>query len=169
MEDFFGEDNYFVHFNRQIGVADAILNENTSRFLRNLFRKNLPLTPPEPGMLMINLARAEKALGEPIMSESELVVFISAFEKSGFTGGINWYRNLDRNWHLLADVNPIIQHSTLMIYGEQDIIPKSKNLTDFVPNVEVVSLDCGHCIQQERPKETNQAILKWLEQQSVNF
>ncbi len=167
MEEIFGEDNYFVHFNRQQGVADAILDENKSQFLRNLFRKNIPLTPPELGMLMINLARAEKPLGEPIMSESELVIFVSAFETSGFTGGINWYRNLDRNWHLLANVNPIIQHPTLMIYGEQDMIPKSENLTDFVPNTEVVSLDCGHCIQQELPKETNQAILKWLEQHSV--
>jgi len=166
MEEIFGEDNYFVHFNRQYGVADAKLDENKSRFLRNLFRKNIPPTPPKPGMLMINLAEAEKPIGEPIMSESELAVYISAFETSGFTGAINWYRNLDRNWHLLADVNPIIQHPTLMIYGEQDTIPKSENLADSVPNVEVVSLECGHCIQQEKPEETTQVILKWLEQQS---
>ncbi len=164
MEEIFGADNYFVHFNRQVGVADAILDENKSQFLRNLFRKNVPPAMPEPGMLLINLAKAEKPLGEPIMSEKELAVYVSAFETSGFTGGINWYRNLDRNWHILADVDPIIQHPTLMIYGEQDMIPKSENLTDFVPNAEVISLDCGHCIQQEKPKETNQAILKWLEQ-----
>ncbi|MCR1026968.1 alpha/beta hydrolase [Cellulophaga baltica] len=164
MEEIFGPDNYFVHFNRQVGVADAILDENKSQFLGNLFRKNVPLTMPEPGMMMINLAKAEKSLGDPIMSESELAVYVSAFETSGFTGGINWYRNLDQNWHLLADVQPIIQHPTLMIYGEQDIIPKSENLTDFVPNAEVVSLDCGHCIQQEKPEEINKAILKWLEQ-----
>ena len=99
------------------------------------------------------------------MSESELDIYISAFDTSGFTGAINWYRNLDRNWHLLADVNPIIQHQTLMIYGEQDMIPKSENLTDFVPHAKVVSIDCGHCIQQEKPEETTQAILMWLEQQ----
>ncbi len=167
MEEIFGEDNYFVHFNRQQGVADAILDENKTNFLRNLFRKNVPLAPPEPGMLMINLARSEKPLGEPIMSESELAIYISAFETSGFAGAINWYRNLDRNWHLLANVNPTIQHPTLMIYGEQDMIPKSDSLTDFVPNVEVISLDCGHCIQQEKPEETTQAILKWLKQQNV--
>jgi len=111
--------------------------------------------------------QTEKPLGEPIMSEKELAVFISAFETSGFTGAINWYRNLDRNWHLLADVNPIIQQPTLMIYGERDMIPKLEKLAEFVPNVEVVSLDCGHCIQQEKPEETNQTILKWLEQQNA--
>ena len=42
---------------------------------------------------------------------------------------------------------------------------KSEKLTEFVPNVEVVKLDCGHWIQQEKPKKTNKAILKWLEQQ----
>ncbi len=165
MEEIFGGDFYFVHFNRQPGVADAILDENSSQFLRNIFRKNVALAPPEPGMLMINLARAEAPLGEPIMSDSELDVFVSAFESSGFTGGINWYRNLDRNWHLLADVNPIIQQPTLMIYGEQDMIPKFEKLPEFVPNVDVVSLDCGHWIQQELPEETNQTILKWLKQQ----
>ena len=164
MEEIFGGDFYFVHFNRQPGVADAVLNENTSQFLRNIFRKNLAPIPPEPGMLMINLAKAEKPLGEPIMSDSELAIFVSAFEASGFTGSINWYRNLDRNWHLLAEVDPIIQHPTLMIYGERDMIPKFDRLPEFVPNVEVISLDCGHCIQQELPEETNQAILNWLGQ-----
>ncbi len=167
MEEFLGGDYYFVHFNRQPGVADAILEENTSQFLRNMFRKNEPPREPQPGMAMINLARAEIPLGEPIMSDSELAVFVSAFTASGFTGSINWYRNLDRNWHILADVNPIIQQPTLMIYGDRDVIPKSANLTEFVPNVEVVNLDCGHWIQQEKPEETNQAILKWLEQQSA--
>ena len=167
LEEILGGDYYFVHFNRQPGVADAVLEENTSQFLRNMFRKNVPPAPPEPGMAMINLARAESPLGEPIMSDSELAVFVSAFESSGFTSSINWYRNLDRNWHILADVDPIIQKPALMIYGDRDLIPKSENLTEFVPNVDVVSLDCGHWIQQEKPEETNRVILNWLEQQDA--
>ncbi len=130
-----------------------------------MFRKNVSPAPPEPGMMMINLARVEAPLGEPLLSDSELAVFVSAFEATGFTNRINWYRNLDRNWHLLADVDPIIQQPTLMIYGDRDVIPKSEKLTEFVPKAEVASLDCGHWIQQEKPEETNQAILRWLEQQ----
>jgi len=167
MEAIFGGDFYFVHFNRQSGVADPIMNENASQFLRNIFRKNLPPTPPEPGMLMINLARAEKPLGEPLLEDDELSVFISAFKSSGFTGSINWYRNLDRNWHLLAEVTPIIHQPALMIYGERDTIPKSENLKNIVPNLDIVSLDCGHWIQQEKPEETTQSILKWLEKQNA--
>ncbi len=101
------------------------------------------------------------------MSDSELAVFVSAFESSGFTGSINWYRNLDRNWHILADADPIIRQPALMIYGDRDVIPKFERLTEFVPNVEVVSLDCGHWIQQEKPEETSRAILEWLEQQAA--
>lgn len=164
MEEVFGPDNYFVHFNRQPGVADAELGRNTARFLRNMFSKNLAAVPPAPGMMMLNLARAETPPGDPLMSEAELDVFVSAFEATGFTGSINWYRNLDGNWRLLADVDPVIQHRALMIYGNRDAIPKSERLPQFVPNVEVASLDCGHCIQQEKPEETNQIILKWLAQ-----
>mgnify|MGYP000205153377 CR=1 FL=1 len=168
MEQFMGPDFYFVHFNRQPGVADAMLNENTSQFLRNLYRKNQPPVAPAPGMMIINLAKEETPQGEPVMTDSELAVFVFAFETTGFTGSINWYRNLDRNWHLLADVDPIIQQPVLMIYGDRDPVAKSENLADFVPNVEVVNLDCGHWIQQEKPEETNRAIIEWLKQQDTS-
>lgn len=114
-------------------------------------------------MALIDLARAEKPLGEPLMSDSELAVFVSAFESTGFTGSVNWYRNLDRNWRLLADVDPIVRQPALMIYGERDAVRRSENLAEFVPGVDVVSLDCGHWIQQEKPEEANRAILEWLE------
>lgn len=169
MEAFFGEDFYFVHFNKQPGVADKVMHNNVENFFRNLFRKNIPLLPPEPGMLMMNLAKAEHSLGEPIMNDDDLAVFVKSFKKSGFTGAINWYRNLDRNWHLMAKIKPRIEHPTLMIYGEKDVIPQSPSLNEFAPNLSVVSLDCGHHIQQELPEETNKIILSWLVNQSKNI
>lgn len=163
MEGVFGGDFYFVHFNRQPGVADAVLNANTRTFLRNLYRKNVPPSPPAPGMAMITLATAEVPLGEPLLNEDELDVFVSAFEASGFTGSINWYRNLDRNWHRLAEIDPVIRQPALMIYGDRDVIPRFERLREFVLNVEVAGLDCGHWIQQEKPDETTRMILAWLE------
>ncbi len=53
--------------------------------------------------------------------------------------------------------------------GDRDMIPKCPNLTKSVPNVDVVSLDCGHNIQKKKPQETNQALLRWLEQQATAF
>ena len=167
LEGMLGSDNYFVHFNRQPGVADAVFDDNTSQFLRNLYRQNEPPREPEPGVELINLALADTPLGDPVMSDSELAVFVAAFDSTGFTPSINWYRNTDRNWHLLADVDPIIHQPTLMVYGDRDMIPRSPNLSTFVPNAEEVSLDCGHWIQQEKPEETNQAIVRWLKQQDA--
>ncbi|MFJ3494875.1 alpha/beta fold hydrolase [Streptomyces sp. NPDC086091] len=167
MEEVFGGDFYFVHFNRQPGVADAVFEDNTHRFLRNLYRKNEPPREPQPGMALIDLARAGTPLGDPVLSDAELAALVSAFEASGFTAGINWYRNLDRNWHLLADVDPIIKQPTLMIYGDRDMIARSERLTEFVPNADVVSLDCGHWVQQEKPDETNRAILTWLDRRDA--
>lgn len=109
-------------------------------------------------MAMINLARAATALGEPVMGDDDLAVYISAFETLGFTGGINW--------HLLGEVDPFVRHPALMIYGDRDVTPKFEKLADFVPNLDVVSLDCGHWVQEEKPEETNQAIPSWLVRQS---
>lgn len=162
IESVMGSDNYMVHFNRHPGKADAILDENRRQFLGNLFRKNVPPQPPTPGMEMIKLALAETTPGDPLMSPAELSIFDAAFKTSGFTGSINWYRNLDQNWHLLADVDPIIRHDALMIYGARDAIPQSATLQDSVPNLTTISLDTGHCIQQEMPGETTNAILDWL-------
>ena len=162
LEQFLGPDYYFVHFNRQPGVADAVLDANVPRFLTNLYRQNLPQTPPEPGMAMINLALAEVPQGEPVMGEEDLQVLVTSFEKTGFTGSINWYRNLDRNWHLLSDADPVIPHPTLMIYGARDPVPPSPRLALFVPNLDVVTFDCGHWIPEEKPEDTNRTILGWL-------
>ncbi|WP_025116260.1 alpha/beta fold hydrolase [Lysinibacillus fusiformis] len=163
MEEAFGDDYYFVHFNKQPGVADAVLDENAAQFLRNLYRKNVPSQGSVEGMEMINLAKATKPLGEPVMSDDDLSVYITAFNKTGFTPSINWYRNLNRNWHLLGDVSPVLHQPTLMIYGEKDIIPPLPNIKDFVPNIDIKSLNTGHWIQEERPEELNQMILEWLE------
>jgi pimeloyl-ACP methyl ester carboxylesterase len=167
LEEILGSEYYMVDFNRKPGVADAVLEGNTSRFLRNLYRKNQPPAEPQPGNVMVNLAEAEVPVGDPVMSDSELAVFVSAFEASGFTPSINWYRNLDRNWRLLADVDPLIRQPALMIFGDRDLVARNERIAEFVPNVEVVDLDCGHWISQELPEETNQAILHWLDQQSA--
>ena len=160
-----GGDFYIVHFNRQPGVADAVFTANTENMLRNMYRTNQwKETPPDlgEGMAMINMATAKNLPGKLLMSESELATFVSAFEHSGFTGGINWYRNFTRNWETTAEIEQKVEQPALMIYGQHDAVPQFPKITDYVPNVEVHTLDCGHWIQQERPRETNQIMLNWL-------
>ncbi|WP_264029826.1 alpha/beta fold hydrolase [Cellulosimicrobium sp. SH8] len=160
-----GSDSYFVHFNRRPGVADALFDANAHRFLRNLYRKAEPEAEPASGTWLLDLAHAETPRGEPVLSDAELAVFVAAFEASGFTPGVNWYRNVDRNWELMTEVDPVVRQDALMIYGARDTVTRAPNLEAFVPRVEVVELDCGHWIQQELPEETSRLILAWLQRQ----
>ncbi len=165
LEGLLGSDHYMVDFNRRPGVADAVLEANTARFLRNLYRKGVPPAPPRPGNLMANLALDHDAAGAPILREQDLAELVAAFQTSGFRSSIHWYRNLDRNWHRLADVDPIVRIPALMVYGRQDPVAQFPGLADFVPAVEVVELNCGHWIQQELPEQTNRVLLDWLGRQ----
>jgi pimeloyl-ACP methyl ester carboxylesterase len=160
-----GGDFYIVHFNRKPGVADEVFGSNTRRFLSNVYRTRqweAPAPDPEPGMPFINLALRDATSGEPLMSDAELDVFVSAFERSGFTGGINWYRNFDRNWRRLGDFEERVTQPTLMIYGSHDMVPMSPTLDQVVADLEVREFPCGHWIQQECPEETTAAMLDWL-------
>jgi len=168
LEAIFGPDYYMVHFNRQPGVADKVLDENTYRFIRNLFRKNEPTIEYPKGNLMSNLALSEEVYGEAIMSDEDLAIFVSAFEQTGFTPSINWYRNLDRNWRILESVDPIIQQPALMIYGEKDPVAKAPDLVEYVPKVEVKTLDCGHWIQEEAPLKAIGLVIDWLNEDPVD-
>jgi pimeloyl-ACP methyl ester carboxylesterase len=164
-EKMLGGDFYIVHFNRQKGVADAAFARNPKNLLRNLYRTgqwNSPPRAPRPGMAMITLVDETNPPGQLLMSEAELDVFADAFSRGGFTAPINWYRNFTRNWHTLADVRQQVDCPALMIHGRYDMVQASPRLEENVPNVEVMTLDCGHWIQQEKPAETNTAMLRWL-------
>ena len=62
----------------------------------------------------------------PILSAEEKKVFVGAFSRTGFTGGINWYRNISRNWQRAADLDHTVQVPSLMIMAENDpVLPPS--------------------------------------------
>ncbi|WP_433193687.1 alpha/beta fold hydrolase [Nocardia sp. CA-107356] len=99
------------------------------------------------------------------LSEAELGYYIEAFTATGFTGGLNYYRNLDRNWHLtghLADAK--INQPTLFIAGSEDAVirftPVAKMTSVLSDLRAAVVLDgAGHWIQQERAAEVSAALI----------
>ena len=164
-EKMLGGDFYIVHFNRQPGVADAAFARDPKNLLRNLYRTEQWKSPPyapRPGMAMINMVDVRDPPGRLMMTEAELDVFAAAFETSGFTGGINWYRNFTRNWYTLGAWRQKVVCAALMIHGRHDMVPASPKLQEFAPRAEVATLECGHWIQQEKPAETNALMLSWL-------
>mgnify|MGYP003670664101 CR=1 FL=1 len=165
-EEMLGPDFYIVHFNRQANVAAKSFHSNPDRFLRNMFRTEQWLDrsdAKEPsGRAIIDYAEMEVTEGRLMMSEAELAVFVDAFTKGGFEGPCSWYRNFTRNWETTANVEQKVKIPTLMIYGEHDMVPQM-DMSDSVEDLEIHTLDCGHWIQQEKPDETNQILLEWLE------
>lgn len=95
-------------------------------------------------------------------------VYADALSPVGaLTPPINYYRSLDRSWHLTADLDGLtIDVPCLMISADQDPVltpAMTAGMEDRVPDLEkVVIEDCGHWTQQERPEETTAAMLGYL-------
>ncbi len=170
-EQRFGPEHYIVHFNRQPGVADAAFASDPRRFFNNLFRRRRahteratrpPAERPSFNVSLMNTFSMTEPRGEPLMADEEMEVFVAAFSKGGFTGPINWYRNITRNWETSADLPQRIDVPCAMVYGAYDIVPKGRDVSQYVPNLESITLECGHWIQQEKPDEVNAFLLDWL-------
>lgn len=106
------------------------------------------------------------------LGQDGLQVFVEAFRESGFRGPLNWYRNLDRNWELLApwaDAKVLVP--AIYIVGDRDIVlgfPGTDQLLEHMPR-HVPALrgtvfieGAGHRTQQERPAQTTEAMLDFL-------
>jgi pimeloyl-ACP methyl ester carboxylesterase len=95
-----------------------------------------------------------------------MAVFVDTFERTGFTGGINWYRNFTRNWRLAENLPERVEVPSLMVMAELDaVLPPSAadNMGAYIPDLEKVLIEgSGHWTQQEKPQETSDAILGWL-------
>lgn len=95
-------------------------------------------------------------------------VFADAFRRGGFTGPLNYYRNIDRNWETTAYLEGRqITMPALMICAENDpiLIPQSaQRMPEYIPNLTMHLIkNCGHWTQQEQPDEVNRLILEFLQ------
>ena len=107
----------------------------------------------------------------PWLSEDELNVYVETFQRTGFRGGLNWYRNLDRNWELAAAYSRAqIALPALYFQGDQDptyTVPggpeRVRGMRATVPNVRMHILEgCGHWVQQERAAQVSAELIAWL-------
>ena len=115
-------------------------------------------------MIFLNDATRNPAVFTPEVLE----VYKEAFRPVGaLTPPIDYYRNMDRNWHLTAGVaDRLVEVPCLMICAENDPVlspAMSAGMEERVPNLERVLIEnCGHWTQQERPEETTAAMLGYL-------
>jgi pimeloyl-ACP methyl ester carboxylesterase len=93
---------------------------------------------------------------------------VGEFSRTGFTGGLNWYRNISRNWEITADLAQTkVVVPALFLAGAQDLVAlfmSDTHMDAWVTDLRVrVTLPAtGHWVQQERPAEVNEALLSFL-------
>jgi non-specific protein-tyrosine kinase len=99
------------------------------------------------------------------LSAEEKKVFVDTFSKTGFTGGINWYRNFTRNWQRSEGLDHNVRVPSLMIMAENDaVLPPSAadGMEKLVPDLEKYLVkDSGHWTQQEKPEEVSAKLIEW--------
>lgn len=173
-----GVTNFYWQYFQTPGVAEAELEHDVARTMR-IVLGGRGLADPTAAMFV----QAGKGfLGhattdEPLpawLSEADLAYFTEAFRKSGFRGGLNWYRNLDRNWELTAPWQDAqIHQPSLFIAGSNDAVitgligaKRVNELERVLPNLKrkLIIDGAGHWVQQERPDEVNAALVGFLKE-----
>lgn len=173
-------DNFFymLYHNEPGGVAEAEYDANVRDFLFRIYQSpNSPRHPPQVTDPKRSAGGWIPRLGEPLglpdwLTEADLDYYVSQFERSGFRGGLNYYRNLGRNWALTEHLDGArIGVPTLFIAGSQDLVVGGASradleaiMADTVPDLRDVVLipEVGHWVQQEAPEATNEAMLSFL-------
>jgi pimeloyl-ACP methyl ester carboxylesterase len=117
-------------------------------------------------------AMGKPAALPPSLTEADIDFYSREFARTGFRGGLNWYRNIDRNWELLAPyAGSVVTVPALYVAGDRDLVLAFRgmdqliaNLTKFVPQLRktLILPGCGHWTQQERAHEVNAAMLEFL-------
>ena len=105
----------------------------------------------------------------PWLTPEDVDTYVQAFTRSGFRGGLNWYRNIDYNWVLTAPFDGMkIEQPALFVTGDRDVVPFSdeaeQGMRAVVTDLRAVVMlpGIGHWTQQESPDAVNDALLGFL-------
>ena len=178
----FGEHMYIVQFQDPAREPDRIFGSRVEQTFDAFMRKPVPRSDAAPAEEVVagvgasprlNLAFPQMIAAydakhdprTPILSAEEKKVFVDTFTKTGFTGGINWYRNLSRNWQRSAGLDHTVRVPSLMIMAENDaVLPPSAadGMEKIIPDLEKYLVrDSGHWTQQEKPEEVSAKLIEW--------
>ncbi|MFC8387267.1 alpha/beta fold hydrolase [Streptomyces sp. NPDC057238] len=173
-----GDEEFYVSYFQEPGRAEAEIEPDVRGWLAGLYAALSADTMPAPGAPDPHFVGRGGTMRDRFpagrlpcwLSERDLDVYAGEFERTGMTGALDRYRNMDRDWEDLAafDGAPISQPS-LFVGGGLDA--STTWLADAIeaypvtlPGLVSSHLldDCGHWIQQERPEEVNRLLTEWL-------
>ncbi|MFE9576555.1 alpha/beta fold hydrolase [Nocardia sp. NPDC006044] len=172
---------HFLHLDyfQAPGVADAELAARPREFLQRVYYS---LSAdyhyldtwqfPAEGTGYLDVLPAAPPLPWRWLTEHEFDTLAQDFERTGFTGGLNWYRALDRNWELTADyADASVTVPAYFMYGDHDPDMEGfsgrdplTTLRNHVPDLRAVTkiADAGHLVQLERAAEVNTLLTTHL-------
>jgi len=106
------------------------------------------------------------------LKTSDIDFYAAEFARTGFRGGLNWYRNIDRNWELLAPyAGAKVSVPALYVAGDRDLVtsfPGAKQWLADLPRTapllrkHITLSGCGHWTQQERAADVSSAMIEFL-------
>ena len=169
-----GRFDYQLYF-QEPGVAEAELGADVRRTFTLMLRSSKPedridalagtAGVRERGGLLVGMpADAERSV---MLTEADLQTFADAYERTGFRGGLNWYRNHVRNWEWSAAVEgrQIAQPALMVTAGKDPVLTPemSHGMEEHIPNLTRGHIEnCAHWTQQEAPEELNRILVDWL-------
>jgi pimeloyl-ACP methyl ester carboxylesterase len=178
MKMMFGDQWFYFLYFQEPGRAERELDANAETFLRAFLYSISGDGPIELLWSMVGGAKTGTMLEHlrvpetlpAWLSADDLAFYAGEFQRTGFRGGLNWYRCADLSWDLTAAFADVrITQPALFIAGDRDgVIAMMPGAVDAmkagVPGLRdaVLLPGCGHWTQQERPQEVNDALLAFL-------
>ena len=177
MRNVFADAFFYILYFQEPGVADAELGSDPGRTMRRLLcgATMRDDAAPDPSMFANDGRGFVDRIPEPDglpdwLSQAELDHYVAEFGRTGFTGGLNWYRNFDRNWETTPQLDGAkVEVPSLFVGGAKDPVlvmsPPAighASLSDHRGDVLVDG--AGHWVQQERPDDVNTALIHFLEE-----
>ena len=172
-----GEHFHYMLYFQTPGVAEAELEADVRSTLRR-FLYSASGDPPPGERWRPRLPKDSRFLDAttdpetlpPWLTAADLDFYTAEFQRTGFRGGLNWYRNLDRSWELMAPfAGAKVHQPALFIGGDRDGVITAnpaavERLPGNVPGLRrrLMLPGCGHWTQQERPDEVNAALIDFL-------
>ena len=174
----FGENFFYILYFQEPDAPEAEFDADPAALLRRVYvSPGVPLDPPAITDKRRSAGGFVVRRGTPTalprwLTQADLDYYINEFTAAGFRGGINYYRNIHRNWETTPELaGARVEKPALFIAGEQDVViaratadQLTARMSPAVPDLRGVVLlpDTGHWVQQERPAETNTALLQFL-------
>jgi pimeloyl-ACP methyl ester carboxylesterase len=166
-----GITNFYWQYFQELGVAEAEFERDVDYTLRAVsFGVNASLRIRDGFGFLGDTSRQHKL--PPWISADDHAHVVENYKRSGFRGGLNWYRNIDRNWELTAPWQGAkIYQPSIFIAGANDSVvtgliggKRVSEMDRVLPNLKRKLLieGAGHWIQQERPDEVNAALISFL-------